>query len=285
MPGDKPHQIKPGSKPLILRDQLVTRVRHDTIFRKVTIVRTERLQRWCVRLTFSGEELRGFYSPGFDDHLKVLVPSSNGELIPPVMSPNGPVFPGGTKPVMRDYTPRRYDARANELVIDFALHDAGPATAWAAAAIVGGKAGIGGPRGSMIVSTDLIDRHVLVGDETSAPAIARRLEELPVGSRAEVFIEVDQPGDELKLGSAAQGDIAWCYRQGAPAGSVLLEKVRSAGLQTEGAYAWIACESATAKALRAHLVRDRGFDPVWIKASGYWRRGATAVHDLHGDEA
>ena len=28
----------------------------------------------------------------------------------------------------RDYTPRRYDVGRNELVIDFALHDAGPAT-------------------------------------------------------------------------------------------------------------------------------------------------------------
>jgi NADPH-dependent ferric siderophore reductase len=41
--------------------------------------------------------------------------------------------------------------------------------------------GIGGPRGSFIVPMDL-DWHLLVGDATALPAIARRLSELPASA-------------------------------------------------------------------------------------------------------
>ncbi len=41
-------------------------------------------------------------------------------------------------------------------------------------------------------------------------------------------------------------------------------------------HAWVGCESAIAKALRAHLVGERGANPKWTRASGYWRRGAVA---------
>jgi len=27
------------------------------------------------------------------------------------------------------------------------------------------------------------------------------------------------------------------------------------------------------------LLEDRGLDKKWLKASGYWRKGAVAVHD------
>ena len=48
-------------------------------------------------------------------------------------------------------------------------------------------------------------------------------------------------------------------------------------------HAWVACESAAAKALRAHLVGERGAHPKWVRASGDWRRGAVAAHDTHED--
>ena len=48
-------------------------------------------------------------------------------------------------------------------------------------------------------------------------------------------------------------------------------------------YAWVACESLTAKALRAQLIADHGANPKWMRAAGYWRRGAVAVHENHND--
>ena len=57
---------------------------------------------------------------------------------------------------------------------------------------------IGGPRGSFIIPTNF-DWHLLIGDDTALPAIARRLEELPAGTRAVVLVEVDGPADQVAL--------------------------------------------------------------------------------------
>lgn len=48
-------------------------------------------------------------------------------------------------------------------------------------------------------------------------------------------------------------------------------------------YAWAACEALTAKALRAHFIADHGANPKWVRAAGYWRPGAVAVHDVFND--
>src|SRR5256885_10341559 len=42
-----------------------------------------------------------------------------------------PTFVEDERPTLRDYTPLRYDAARQNLIMDFALHDAGPATEWA----------------------------------------------------------------------------------------------------------------------------------------------------------
>lgn len=53
----------------------------------------------------------------------------------PVGGAGGLVFPdGGERPEVRDYTPRRFDAAARELTIEFVLHGDGPASGWAARA-------------------------------------------------------------------------------------------------------------------------------------------------------
>jgi len=81
---------------------------------------------------------------------------------------------------MRDFTPRHFDASTRTLTLGFALHDAGPASAWAASARVGDVLGFGGPRGSRL-TPDNFDWYLLVGDETALPAIGRRTEELRTG--------------------------------------------------------------------------------------------------------
>lgn len=63
----------------------------------------------------------------------------------------------------------------------------------------------------------------------------------------------------------------------------LLETLRALPLPAGDVHAWVACETAAAKALRAHLVDERGVHPKWIKASGYWRRGSAATHETLGD--
>jgi len=163
---------------------------------------------------------------------------------------------------MRDYTPRHYDAAARTLDIDFAPHDAGPATRWAEQAQPGQRLGVGGPRGSFIVPMNF-DWYLLMGDDTALPAIARRLAELPAGARALVFVEVAGPADHIALDTRADVEVVWAHRDGhvAEQPSPLLAGLLRTSLPAGDFHAWIGCESGDAKALRAHLVTDCQANP------------------------
>jgi NADPH-dependent ferric siderophore reductase len=188
------------------------------------------------------------------------------------------------RPAARDYTPRRYDAAANTLVIDFVLHGDGPAATWAARARPGDFLGVGGPRGSFIVPDDF-DWYLLAGDETALPAIGRRLEELPAGARAIVVAEVANAAEEQRFGTNARVETHWLHRAGAEPGHHLLlqQAIAKISLPSGEGYAWVAAEAGTAKALRRYLVDQRGLPKDRVKAAAYWKHGAVAVHETYDD--
>jgi NADPH-dependent ferric siderophore reductase len=246
------------------------RVRHEGARRRALSVKAvDKIAAHMIRVTLTGD-LEGFTSLGFDDHVKLFFPdgTTNAEGAPNMLG--------------RDFTPRRYDAAANTLAIEFAIHDAGPATRWAAQAVPGQPLALGGPRGSFVIPT-AYDWHLLIGDETALPAIARRLAELPAGTRVVVLGEVDGPGDEIAFETATNATIVWAHRNSAAAGAsdALAKKLATLKLPAGDYYGWVACESLIAKALRAQLIADHGANPKWMRAAGYWRRGAVAVHDVH----
>jgi len=144
--------------------------------------------------------------------------------------------------------------------------------------------GIGGPRGSFVVRDDF-DWTLLVGDETALPAIGRRLAELRPDTRAIVVVEVDGLEDEQPLDSRASLDTHWLHRNGLPTGRVdlfarLIEKL---DLPPGDGYAWVAAESNVAKAVRRLLLDKPGIRKEWMKAAGYWKHGAVALHERHDD--
>jgi NADPH-dependent ferric siderophore reductase len=99
-------------------------------------------------------DLQGFTSASYDDHVKLFFPAlGSSEPILPKGPPGSPEAGQGPAPIARDYTPRRFDAVANELDIEFVLHNDGPATSWAAQVQEGHQLGVGGPRGSFVVSS------------------------------------------------------------------------------------------------------------------------------------
>jgi NADPH-dependent ferric siderophore reductase len=247
------------------------RVRHQPRRRTLTVKRAEKIAAHMVRVTLTGD-LEGFVSSGFDDHVKLFFPDGTLDAT------------GAPNLLSRDFTPRRHDAAANILEIDFALHDAGPATRWAAQAKLGDTLTLGGPRGSFIIPM-AYDWHLLVGDETALPAISRRLAELPAGTRALVVGEIDGPEDEIAFATKANATVTWAHRNGTPAGASnsLAKTLATLKFPQGDYYAWVACESLQAKALRAQLIADHNANPKWMRAAGYWRRGAVAVHDVIED--
>jgi NADPH-dependent ferric siderophore reductase len=233
----------------------VQRVRHELKRRELQVLRVETLSPHFRSVTFGGESLSDFISASFDDHVKFMLDDD------------------GAEPVRRDYTPRRHDAAARELTIEFAVHGEGRAAQWAAQAAPGQQATIGGPRGSFIIPTDYA-WHLLAGDETALPAIHRRLEELPAGTRAFVVLQVADAADRRELRSAADLSVQWVSTADA-----LFEAVRALELPPGEGYAWCAGEASAMAKLRRLLVEDKGLDRHAMRVAAYWKRGATAHHE------
>jgi NADPH-dependent ferric siderophore reductase len=255
----------------------VQRVRYPVHVRSVQVQQVHRTSPHLMRIRFVGEALHGFVSASFDDHIKFMLPPDPLEpLVLPMPGPDGLALPvGALRPVMRDYTPRWFDAEAGLLDIEFALHGGGFAAAWAAQAQPGQQAGIGGPRGSFVVPPGF-DWHLLVGDETALPAIARRLEELPAGTQALVIAETADPADRRVLESRARLQVQW-LTQAVDGG--LAQAVAQLRLPAGEGYAWAAGEAADMAAARRALVQALGMSKDRVRASAYWKRGASAHHE------
>jgi NADPH-dependent ferric siderophore reductase len=267
-------------------ERTARRVRHESRTRLLQVRDASRITPQMVRIVVGGDALTGFISAAHDDHVKLFFPHPGQDKpVLPTPSPNGPVYPeGALRPAARDYTPRRYDAAANTLTIDFVLHGDGPATTWAAGARAGDFLGVGGPRGSFIVPDDF-DWYLLAGDETALPAIGRRLEELPEGRRAIVLVEVANAAEQQRFDTRARVETHWLDRRGAEPGNpaLLQAAIGKLSLHPGEGYAWVAAEAATAKALRRCLVDQHGLPKDRVKAAAYWKHGAVAVHETYDD--
>ena len=266
------------------RDLAVTRVRHPLKLRVGQVARVTRITPELVRVTLAGEDLRDFSSASFDDHVKVFFPAPGAEKpVLPTLGPDGAVsVPGAPRPLARDFTPRRFDAGKGELDLEFALHEAGPATTWAAQAQVGQYLGIGGPRGSLIIPA-AFDWHLLIGDDTALPAIARRLEELPDGVQAIVVVEVENAAARVEFASQAIVLLTWCDRAGGAGSSLVAALAQLPAFPSGEGYAWAAAEASVVRQVREHLVTVRGLTKSRIRAAAYWKRGAQAVHEVIED--
>ena len=271
-PSSRPQPSAP-STPVASSDLVIERVRHPLRARHLQVVRRTDISPGFVRLTLAGPDLDGFVSAGFDDHVKLILPQPGQERPElPEMQEGRPVF-SGQRPVLRDYTPARFDAAAGELDIEVALHDAGPASDWAAAAFVGQWVGIAGPRGSMVVPTGF-DWHWLIGDDTALPAIARRWAVLPAHTAATVRIQVRHVGDRRALTSAAALDVQWVPH--------LPEAVESLVLPQGAGYVWAAGESADMVAVRKAVLAKPGVDAKRMRIASYWKRGVADHHETLG---
>lgn len=229
----------------------VRRVRHEPRRRELAVLRAEPLSPGFVAVTLGGADLHDFTSDSFDDHVKLF-------------------FEGGGQ-ARRDFTPRRFDRERGELTLEFALHDAGPATDWARRVAAGGKLLVGGPRGSLVVPTDY-DWHLLVGDASALPAIRRRLEELPAGTRAIVVAQLNA-ADRLPLPTAARLDLRWVDD-----GEALVGAVRALTLPPGEGYAWAAGEASAMKSVRAELVA-KGHPKEGMRVAAYWKLGTAEHHE------
>ncbi|MGB3423988.1 MAG: siderophore-interacting protein [Castellaniella sp.] len=252
---------------------VIQRVRHPFRARHVQLLARESVSPGFVRLTLGGPELHDFLSAGFDDHVKLILPQAGQE------KPNLPVMVDGRpqveepRPVMRDYTPLRFDPAGRTLQMDFALHGTGPAAEWARGAPIGQWLGLAGPRGSMLLP-DNLQWHWLLGDETAVPAIERRLAELPPGTHAVVRVCLSDRADRRAWRSAADLDLQWV--------DSLAEAADALEIPQGPGFIWAAGEHRVMAALRKQLLAKPGADPRCMRIASYWKQGAAGHHEEIG---
>lgn len=239
----------------IANPRRVQRVRFEPRQRTLYVDRAEPLGANFVQITFTGPELEGFASQSFDDHVKLAFPGADGQT------------------VLRDFTPRAFDVSRRALTIEFALHDQGPASDWARQASPGQTMRVAGPRGSMIIPVDY-HWHLLAGDASALPAIARRLEELPPGAHALVLAQVDDTLDRRALPTAASADVQWVSSAGA-----WLAALRELRLPTGEGFAWCAGEAQVMKLARDIMIEHHGHPREALRVAAYWKAGVANFHE------
>lgn len=157
------------------------------------------------------------------------------------------------------------------------------------------------------------ERFLLAGDETALPAIVNVLRVLDPLATGQAFLEVPSADDVRPVIAPTGVDVVWLPRDAgqAPGERLVAElparltvEPRAPGVAADAhasdapdvtdeaeavpwelaevtgagqAYAWLAAESGTVKALRRHLVRERGWDRRQVAFMGYWKQGVSQV--------
>jgi NADPH-dependent ferric siderophore reductase len=229
----------------------------------VTVQRVLHLTPRMLRIVFGGAALAGFNWNGPAAHIKLIL----GESTDPQV-----------RPLSRTYTPRHFDAQRLELTVDFVLHGAGPAAAWAAQAEVGQPMLIAGP-GRCYAINPQAQWLLLAGDESALPAIATILEVVPATVRTQVLLEVNDAADEFAIAAPrANLTLQWLHRLGT-AGAELMAAVAGFEAPEGTGNVYVACEADAMRRIRRHLLVERALPREWVTTRGYWKHGATDYPD------
>ncbi|MFG2122257.1 siderophore-interacting protein [Streptomyces sp. NPDC048710] len=241
--------------------------------RTAQVVRTERLTPHMQRVVLGGEGLADFAADTCTDHYVKLLFGPPGVTYPEPFDLERirEEFPREQWPVTRTYTVRAWDPEHRELTLDFVIHgDEGLAGPWATRVQPGESVRFMGPGGAYAPDPSA-DWHLLAGDESALPAIARALETLPSGARTHAFVEVSGPEEEQKIDSRVE--VVWVHRGDRPVGEALVEAVRALEFPEGRMHAFVHGEASFVKELRRLLRVELQIPREDLSISGYWRLG------------
>jgi NADPH-dependent ferric siderophore reductase len=250
--------------------------------RRATVTSVSTIAPRLISVLVTGDELDGFTDAAPTSHLKLFLPPAGAEqLLLPEQGPDGWAWnhDESLRPVVRTYTPRRYDPATRMLEIQLVLHGEGPASDWAQQVRVGDEVGVAGPGGRFVLD-DGAEHWWIAGDESALPAVGTLLDALPPTVTADVHVEVQDADDVIKLPSAATVNVTWHHRYDSRDYSAALEAAARDAEVTDGTRMWIACESGKMRDIRRYLTRERGVPVSRLVTRGYWRLG-DANHPDH----
>lgn len=245
-----------------------------------TVLRIEPLTPQMVRIVLGGEEFRDFDASEFtDSYVKLQIPPPGA----PYGAPFDPEdvrarFPRELWPRTRTYSVRAWNGEHKELTIDFVVHGAaGVAGPWAAGAAPGDRLQIRDRPGGAYAPDPRADWHLMVGDAAVIPAISASLARVEKGVPVHVILAVDGPEEEQALDTPGDLRPEWLHTGGdaAAAEAAILASVRELQFRSEAVHAFVHGEAGAVRAVRRHLLVDRGVGRGALSASGYWKRSRT----------
>ena len=219
------------------------------------------------RVILGGAELAGFRVDQPAASVRLLLPT-DGELVMPRWNGNEFLNSDGSRPIIRTFTPRRFDPRSLELHLDVVLHGSGAASGWAGTTQAGDRVAVSGPGRGYDIDPNAT-AFLLAGDETAIPAICQLLERLPKVPIV-VHLMVTHPDAEVDLHRDV--DVTWHV---ASAGSTSDQPLDAAIGTTDlvpDMRIWAAGEAAAMQRIRSHLFGERGFPRSHATVRGYWKR-------------
>jgi len=252
-----------------------TTTRPKRRMRHATVVSAEPLTPGMVRVVVGGDDLDGFNVGAFTDHyVKLQIPPPGAGYAAPFDAEEVKAQrPREEWPRVRTYTVRAWDGERNLLTLDFLVHgDEGVAGPWAAAAKPGDVVQLMGPGGAYAPDPDAA-WHLMVGDLSVLPAIGASLARVPEAIPVHVLVELDDAADRQELASPGDLHVTWLRADGTDA--VLLDAVRALDFPAGPVHAFVHGEASSVRAVRRHLLVDRGVPREALSASGYWKRTRT----------
>ncbi|MFV0475692.1 MAG: siderophore-interacting protein [Pikeienuella sp.] len=243
--------------------------------RILTVKQALRLTPNMIRVTFSGPELDGFPEGREGANCKIMLPE-------PEESREGFAarMADGPAPARRTYTVRAYRPESREMDIDFVDHgDNGPASAWAIRARPGGFLGFAGP-GPVKVAHWEADFYLCAADMSAIPVVAAALEAMPRDARGLAIFEITSEEDRQEIDAPEGVELRWLVHADPHRPSeAQIDAVRAMDWPAGRVQTCVAGEHSAIRALREHLLLERGIDRKDAYISGYWKIGL--VEDEH----
>ncbi|MBX6390788.1 MAG: siderophore-interacting protein [Frankia sp.] len=216
---------------------------------RLTVTASREITDHYLRLSFSGGGLLADHPVHPTQWIRLWVPDGPGVLR------------------QRGYTLVDPDAEKDTFDIEFALHD-GPATRWARqaqpgteieAAVLGSKFNVPDPMPA---------EFVMFGDTASLPAINSLLDAIG-DTPARVWLEWQHESDkDIPVRVTDRTTLTWVERVN---DGQLLREAAEQLTCPPGAFAWVACDGRTTRAVAQTFRTRHGLPRQSIKAQAYWK--------------
>lgn len=179
---------------------------------------------------------------------------------------------GAVRNALRTYSVWDYDASSGLMELCVLDHgEGGPGERWARDVRPGREVVFGKPEGSFGLRPAAY--HLFAGEETASVPFGAMLRATAADDAVHGVIEVSRPEDRLPVPRGE--DLTWCHRGDASAAdsATLVAAVRRLDLPPGPGIAYVAGEARTVQAVRAHLVRERGWPRRSVLVKPFWTPG------------